>query len=76
MFDLFATLQMPVVDFSSKAQLGSIVPYQMENDGPTGQQEYFCYNNITKWGSYKTITQTAANNDPFLMNTDNGIPKR
>ena len=69
---------MPVVPFDSSAAIGSVIPYQMENDAAPGgpQQEYFCYNNITRWGSYTGITTAAAHHDPFVINTNSAIPDR
>jgi hypothetical protein len=49
---------------------GSLIPYYMAN----ASTEPWCYNDITKWGNYDQITAQAANKDPFLMNTDGGIP--
>lgn len=76
MFDLFAELRIPVVPFDSSAAIGSVVPYQMENDSGGTQQEYWCYNNITRWGSYAGITTTDAHHDPFVINADGAIPDR
>lgn len=77
LFDLFAELQMNSVPFAGAA-IGSLVPYQMENDVMSGgvptQQEYWCYNNITQWGSYTGITTADAGHDPFGINAGKVIP--
>jgi hypothetical protein len=81
-FDLFFILGMQRQDFSSSAPIGSLVPYQMENSVTVGsttvQQEYWCYNNVTKWGSYVDITTADVNQNPFDLNKGGptGVPPR
>lgn len=53
---------------------GPIIPYYMRN-GDTPPNEPWCYNNITKWGTYASIDAAAENNDPFKMSTNNIVPR-
>jgi hypothetical protein len=77
-FDLFGVLpDMKVLPFSPSVDIGTLVPYQMTNEDSSGQpQEYWCYNNISKYGSYKGITSQDTSHDPFQMNTDGNIPDK
>ncbi|KAK5651611.1 hypothetical protein OQA88_11884 [Cercophora sp. LCS_1] len=79
-FDLFKKLGMNPVPSVDGAPLGSLVPYQMENDVTSGsvtsQQEYYSYNNITQLGSYTSVTAADTEHDPFDINAAKAIPDR
>jgi len=58
------------------APLGSIIPYYMQNGDPAvDTMEPWCYNGITKWGTYASIEAASANSDPFKMSTTGEIPR-
>lgn len=59
-----------------QAQDGSIIPYYMKNADPKSSTvEPWRYNDITQWGTYKTIVKTSSDSDPFKMATDGTIPE-
>lgn len=60
--------------FDNTTPVGTLIPYYMQNGPKDGGQEFFRFNDITKWGDISTINSTAASYDPFSMNSDLGIP--
>jgi hypothetical protein len=76
-FDLFQKLGMKTVtdpEAIAVAPKGSIIPYYMV-DGSSTPVEPWCYNDITKWGTYASIGAQSADSDPFKMSGDHAIPK-
>ena len=73
-FDLFTWLKMPFVnkdELRSDTPIGSLIPYSMTNKNGTEQNEPFCFNGITKWGSYVDIAASAGEGgDAFGFNED------
>ncbi|KAF8861208.1 hypothetical protein BDZ45DRAFT_587255 [Acephala macrosclerotiorum] len=77
-FDLFTRLGMKKDDLKTNpdAEDGSIIPYYMKNaDTKSSSSEPWRYNDITLWGTYKSLVAQAADNDPFQMATDGSIPR-
>ncbi|KAK1756354.1 hypothetical protein QBC47DRAFT_444804 [Echria macrotheca] len=73
-FDLFTWLKMPKVcadQFTSDTPNGSLIPYSMTNKKDDVQNEPFCYNGTSKWGSYLDIAAKAENFDAFGFNKNN-----
>jgi hypothetical protein len=61
--------------------IGSLVPYYMQNNeehpvDPNNPkaEEYFCFNDITKFGDLAQITQQSSRFDPFKINANGKIP--
>ncbi|TGO43681.1 hypothetical protein BCON_1097g00010 [Botryotinia convoluta] len=76
MFDLFAWLKMEKKDLCDDTEIGSLVPYYIQNINPNkAVREPWCFNNITKWGGYTKIAEKAPNADAFGLNTDTGVGK-
>ena len=79
MFDLFKQLKMEKKDLSDNPPLGSLVPYYMQNlnDRCVGMEPW-CFNNITKWGSYTKLAEKEPGSDAFHLNDDGShkIPAR
>ena len=75
-FKLFHYLTMEPQDTLSKASLGDLVPYQMFNADASDKKlaaEYWCFNDITKFGDLQALCKTATDNDPFQINKDNTV---
>jgi hypothetical protein len=77
LFDLFSFLKMEKVEsLKTDTPAGSLIRYFMKNMVGGSQMEPFCYNNITKWGSYGNIAKASPSCDPFKMNGDKKIDER
>jgi len=78
-FDLFTFLGMPFVnkdEMRSDTPNGSLIPYSMQNSNAKGQNEPFCFNGVTKWGSYLDIAASAGEGgDAFGFNQDPYAPE-
>ncbi|KAM7187564.1 hypothetical protein V8F20_010931 [Naviculisporaceae sp. PSN 640] len=78
-FELFRLLDMHKQELKPDTPNGALIPYSMTNtvpgvDGPV-QNEPFCYNGITKWGSYTDIAAEAGEGgDAFGFNQDPYAP--
>ncbi|KAJ8128013.1 hypothetical protein O1611_g5621 [Lasiodiplodia mahajangana] len=69
LFDLFRHLDMRKWRLSDDAPPGSLVPYYMENINDHGYGfEPWCFNNTTKWGNWKNMTESDP--DTFGLNSD------
>ena len=81
-YDLFSWLKMEKGELSpnpNDTPLGTLVPYYMTNVDPkdpdhTKAAEYWCYNDIAKFGDLQSLSIDAAGNDPFNLNTYKNIP--
>jgi hypothetical protein len=74
-FDLFQILDMKEVtdpEAIAVAPNGSIIPYYMMNASSL-TVEPWCYNDITKRGTYASIEAASADSDPFKMSQDDII---
>jgi len=71
-FELFAFLKMHKQDLKPDTPNGALIPYSMTNTvSGNVQNEPFCYNGITKWGSYVDIAASAGEGgDAFGFNKD------
>ncbi|EER23298.1 hypothetical protein D8B26_001388 [Coccidioides posadasii str. Silveira] len=71
-FALFKNLGMEKRDLGESTPLGSLIPYYMKSDSPSGEPWH--YNDITMWGNYNAIQAQAKGGDPFQINTTGTIP--
>jgi len=71
-FELFTFFNMRKQDLGPNTPKGALIPYSMTNTvNGNVQNEPFCYNCITNWGSYVDIAATAGEGgDAFGFNKD------
>jgi hypothetical protein len=54
--------------------VGSLIPYYFQNqkniEGGKMTEEFWCYNDIVKWGDLRTIIAQSSDYDPFGINSD------